>query len=324
MDWLEPRIALSTIKAGAAEVAGHAPGLRGARTTLPGPRAGFGVLGDSLSDEYRNYPPDRSHARNWVEILAQTRRANFGPYSAVSRGEPRNRGYAFDWARSDAASSDMVANQLPGLVRQVARGQVKYASVLIGENDYIQAVVGLATTSPTPEAVASRLAATTATLTSNFDKAVNDLLVASPNLRLAVATLPDVTRTPAAQLLSGVQGAAELTSAVRQATGVFNDHVRAVAAGNPRVALVDLAARFQTWSGTTQTTFGGRTIDLVRPGDDDHHLYLADLLHPGTVGQGVIANEVVSALDAKFGARFAPVAPTRIVRLAARVARSAG
>ena len=29
-----------------------------------------GVLGDSYSDEYRFYPPDRSTSQNWVEILA--------------------------------------------------------------------------------------------------------------------------------------------------------------------------------------------------------------------------------------------------------------
>ncbi len=31
----------------------------------------IGVLGDSYSDEYQFYPPDRSTAQNWVEILAR-------------------------------------------------------------------------------------------------------------------------------------------------------------------------------------------------------------------------------------------------------------
>ena len=42
------------------------------RADLPG---GVGVMGDSYSDEYQFYPPDRSTARNWVEILAATRGA---------------------------------------------------------------------------------------------------------------------------------------------------------------------------------------------------------------------------------------------------------
>src|SRR4051794_15479821 len=61
-----------------------------ARAALP---VAIGVLGDSYSDEYEFYPPDRSTARNWVEILSATRGLDFGPYSTVGRGEPRNRGF---------------------------------------------------------------------------------------------------------------------------------------------------------------------------------------------------------------------------------------
>src|SRR5262245_54169942 len=52
-----------------------------------------GTLGDSFTDEYRFYPPDRSQARGWVEILAATRRINFGSFSLRSRGEPRDAGF---------------------------------------------------------------------------------------------------------------------------------------------------------------------------------------------------------------------------------------
>ena len=72
-----------------------------ARAGMPG---GIGVLGDSYSDEYQFYPPDRSTARNWVEILAATRGLDFGRFDDESRGEPRNRGFAYNWARSDATT----------------------------------------------------------------------------------------------------------------------------------------------------------------------------------------------------------------------------
>ena len=51
-------------------------------------RGGIGVLGDSYSDEYQFYPPHRSTARNWVEILAATRGVDFG---RVEGGEPAGR-----------------------------------------------------------------------------------------------------------------------------------------------------------------------------------------------------------------------------------------
>jgi len=60
-------------------------------------RGGIGVLGDSYSDEYQFYPPHRSTARNWVEILAASRGLNFGRFSTQSRGEPRNQGYEYNW-----------------------------------------------------------------------------------------------------------------------------------------------------------------------------------------------------------------------------------
>src|SRR3954467_2966304 len=89
-------------------------------------RGGIGVLGDSYSDEYQFYPPDRTTARNWVEILSELRGLDFGPFSTSSRGEPRNQGFAYNWARSDATSDDMIAGgQLAGLSSQVAEGKVK-------------------------------------------------------------------------------------------------------------------------------------------------------------------------------------------------------
>src|SRR6202007_1681292 len=57
-----------------------------------------GALGDSYTDEYRFYPPDRSRARNWIEILAANRGIRFGPFTTKSRGSPRNQGFAFNWA----------------------------------------------------------------------------------------------------------------------------------------------------------------------------------------------------------------------------------
>src|SRR3954453_14674641 len=101
----------------------------------------IGVLGDSYSDEYQFYPPDRSTAQNWVEILARTRGLNFGRYSTQSRGEPRNQGFEFNWARSDVTSTDLIkSGQLPGLAEQVAGGAVSAVVIFIGGNDSINAL----------------------------------------------------------------------------------------------------------------------------------------------------------------------------------------
>src|SRR4029450_7949687 len=102
---------------------------------------GIGVLGDSYSDEYQFYPPDRSSARNWVEILAACRGLDFGSFSTASRGEPRNQGFAYNWARSDAETGDLIATgQHTGLAAQVTRGEVTLVVVFAGGNDFIHAL----------------------------------------------------------------------------------------------------------------------------------------------------------------------------------------
>ena len=157
-----------------------------ARAGSPG---GIGVLGDSYSDEYQFYPPDRTTARNWVEILAATRGLDFGPYSAASRGEPRNQGYAFNWARSDATTDDLVASgQHTGLAAQVARGEVGLVVIFIGGNDFINALKGPDPVRAAAEVLPRALA--------NHRVAVRTILDASPHVKLALVTLPDIRHLP--------------------------------------------------------------------------------------------------------------------------------
>src|SRR3954470_2392842 len=152
-------------------------------------RGGIGVLGDSYSDEYQFYPPDRSTARNWVEILATTRGLDFGQFAPASRGEPRNQGYAFNWARSDATTDDMIrTGQHTGLAAQVARGEVGIVLVFIGGNDFINAMKR-----PDPMRAAGD---TLSGAMHNHRLAVRTILDASPRVKLVLVTLPDIRNLP--------------------------------------------------------------------------------------------------------------------------------
>src|SRR5262249_23411824 len=143
--------------------------------------------------------------RNWVEILAATKRANFGPFTPANRGEPRNQGFAFNWARSDSTSSDMIVNQLPGLTQQVAAGKVRYVSIFTGDNDFNfflqDAAFGQFGTDPT--AILARLGQVEATAEANFDRAVNALLAANPNVKLVANTIFDVAQEPIIRTVIG-------------------------------------------------------------------------------------------------------------------------
>lgn len=285
---------------------------------------GFGAVGDSLTDEYRFYPPDRSHARNWVETLAAVRRVDFGAYTTRDRGLPRDQGYANNWAKENATTTDVVARQLPGLARQVAAGRVTYASVGMGTNDFLFFAqdVALDTLAGDPPAeFAGELAAVAANATANFDATVGTLLAANPGARVVVQTTPDIRQVPiVAQFLTAPE-ARQAADAIAGAQAAYNVHLRATVAANPRLALADIAALSGAFAGGTATTLpiGGIRLRLNTTGNSVRDAVLADKIHPGTVAQGLIADAVARAA-ATLGAAIQPLSPARIVRRARFVA----
>jgi hypothetical protein len=284
----------------------------------------IGAVGDSLTDEYVAYPPDRSQARNWVELMAATHRANFGPFSTVGLGAPRNQGFVTNWAQSDATSSDLVANQLPGLAAQVHAGLIQYASVIVGDNDFGRFLQEAPALAANPPIVLALLGKVEATAEANFDTTVRTLLAANPNARVVAGTILDVTRAPAVQQEFAPFGAPAqlLLNVTSQSIARYNNHVRLVAGLSSRVALADLAAQQAALSLPTGVLpFGGTAIDLVHPGDEYHHFILADGTHPGTVAQGLVADAIIAALDAKFHAGITPLSPAEILFLAANATR---
>ena len=299
LEVLEPRVTLS-----------HAPS--------------FGAVGDSLTDEYRFYPPDRSHARNWVENLAATRHVNFGSYTTKSRGEPRDQGFAQNWAKSAATSSDVVSSQLAGLTHQVQSGRVTYAAVNMGTNDFLfflEAEVVAAQTE-TPAGFEAKLASVEATAITNLDLTVSTLLAANPAGKVIVATIPDVRAIPIVAQNAGIPAVAAASAAIYDAETVYNTEVRSLAQAQPgRVAVADIASEQAAILGASaQTTrFGGITLRLAASGANFHDFTVGDQIHPGTIGQGLIANAVIDAADS-LGATIKPLTPADIVRYARSVA----
>ncbi len=276
--------------------------------------AGFGAIGDSFADEYQ-FEPDRKGARNFVEILAATRGLNFGALSQVSLGSPRLQGFENDWALSGATSDDLPP-QTAGLAQQIASGKVGTAFVFIGGNDFINAVQA-----PNPGAVLPTLPQHVLT---NTLTAIGTLLAANPNAHIVISNLFDVSQLPLTQqaIAAGLLTPAEAVQLGQLITG-YNSALAAQLAGNPQVAIVDLNT--QAKGLVSQPTFqiGGQTIDAFTPGNDFHHLFLADGLHTGTVGQALLANGYIAALDSQFGAGITPLSESEIINFAQSVQAAA-
>jgi hypothetical protein len=283
----------------------------GIGTQVKADSTGYGVLGDSFADEYQFYPPDRSTARNFVELLATDRNVNFGSFTTVSRGDPRNQGYANDWALNGAESGGL-ATQTAGLAQQVAAGQVKTAFMFVGGNDFLDALQ-----SPNAQTL---LPAIPQALLTNVITAATTILGANPNAGIVISNLFDVSMLPVVQqaLAQGLVTQAELQG-VSQLVNGYNQALAAAVAGNSRIAIVDMNGLSQKILSAPTFSVGGVNIDRTTPGDQYTHLFLADGLHIGTVGQGLLANAFIDAADKQFSAGITPLSPGDIIQSARSV-----
>ena len=288
-----------------------------ARAGSPG---GIGVLGDSYSDEYQFYPPDRTTARNWVEILAATRGLDFGPYAAASRGEPRNQGYAFNWARSDATTDGpdrLGSAHRAGRPGRPRRGRARRH---LHRRQRLHQC---------PEGARSR-------------PGVREVLPrALANHRLAVRT--DPRRQPAGQARPWSRSRTSATCrnspgrsaraasrrpwptpSPRPSAGTMLRSGRSPRA-DPRVALIDLdlATRAANLVSTEYALVEGRKLDRLHPGNALDRFFLADVRHPGTLGQGLMARMFVETVNAKFAAGIPPLDSREVLALARSVAHPA-
>jgi hypothetical protein len=187
-----------------------------------------------------------------VEILAATRGLDFGRFDTAGRHEPRNQGYAFNWARSDATTEDMIRT-----------GQ-----------------------------------------------------------HTALVTLPDIRHLPEfAEPLRSGRLPATLADAFTVAIGRYNAQLRAFAANDPRIALIDLDRTTRAANLVSQDSVlvAGRRLDRRRPANALDCLFLADARHPGTLGQGLMACLFIEIVDRKFDAGITPLSPQEVLVFARSV-----
>ena len=274
------------------------------------PVVGVGVLGDSYADEHQFADDDRVVARNFVEQLAEDRGLNFGAFSAEPRPEPRGAGFEFNWAQSGATSTDMIATgQHTGLAAQAAAGAVTHVMIFIGGNDF-GALLG----APDPITAATQLPTIAQTVVSNITTAVETLLAADPDVRVAVATLPNFASLPDTRNLVQLGQVPQLlVDAVDSAVGGMNDQIRALAKASPRVAVADVDAEVRKMARKRRFKIGRVEIDRFTASNEPNHAFLADGIHAGTAVHGVLANTFVKAMNKEFKARVKPLKAREIL-----------
>ncbi len=299
----------------------------------------IGSLGDSLTDEYQFYAPDRTAAQNWVEILSQSRsgEVDFGAFTTTDRGETRNQGYAQNWARSGAqaqgpdvsgAGTTFVEQYMggftpgaPGLITQAGGlTNVDVVTILIGGNDFVnaleQGVLHPVNNSPA-EAILINLNNAKNGIVTGVQSAITAIQTASPGKPIVLAVTPNVTDTVIFQDLTSILPATDralLDAFIDQLINDIGTSFKQLE--GPTVAVIDpneIFSRFTQQGDLIEGLFINPTVG----GPVVTDLFVGDQFHPGTIAQGLLANGFMEAFAGLFpNEDLTPLSDAEIVALA--------
>ncbi len=273
------------------------------------PIVGFGIAGDSLSDEYAGEV--YSFASNWDELLAEQRGVNLG--TVADWGEPRREGYEFNWARWGATSDTLLLDgQHTGLAQQVNDGLVSHAVLAIGQNDFVftePSYVGIYSGSWSQAVID----AYTDSVLSNIETALSTLT--ATDVHLVITNIIDFGVAPTTRLLYSDPVKRDRVANVIDG---LNDRIETLA-DNYQVPLVDWFGFTKQLLGTNQApvpsqTVGGQVF-VNQAGVDPHNEFVIDGVHPHTISQALFANLFVEAFSLAYGTNLSEFTEAEMVGL---------
>jgi lysophospholipase L1-like esterase len=243
----------------------------------------MGAIGDALTDEYTT--SEAPSGQNWVEIVATRRGDEIDFGASGSWGEPRRRGYEYNWARFGATSTDMVRKNLhTGLSSQT----VDFAYIGIGSNDF----------SPWAGSYSAIYngrqdgSQTVDTLLENLTVALDEVAGTPDNptgVKVIISNIAEMGATPYVKNNFPVVEKRDLVTAAEMAA---NDRIAEIAAERG-IPVVDMFGLFDLTMASSPTTVGDVAI----------RNFFLDQFHPSTVWQGLLANTIMEAANMRHGVR---------------------
>jgi hypothetical protein len=289
----------------------------------------IGVIGDSLSDEYQG-AVSALPGLTWTEQVQAGARISLGANEddPSVRGEPRNDGYALNWARFGQAalglqwSSQAVRDhpnvpasqkndprlqtigqfdaQIHGLGAQIAAGEIDVALVWVGHNDlFIRNFIGF-------ELDGGQQAF--------FGSLIGRIVTAAATLRAYASADPEDVQAKVA--IVGLAGAASaLNPALSQAAagaGIpfidsFNTAVSAIVNEQATTGTYDVAGTALLPFTTATNGIGCATPAYAEP--FRHY----DGVHPNTLYMGVVGNQIVTDVNTRFGFAMQTISETGLL-----------
>lgn len=312
----------------------------------------FGVLGDSDSHAYHDEINFGSKAEvrggalrqrtwQWTEVLGHLRAQQLDPgpwgkwgtrYRRLSVlkesvGQdgrfPRKEDYLYNLAYSGSVCAnlnetqhDQVGRLITAMAREADRWQQGVVLIRIGTNDFgrLESLDALSKNPHAPEVVSLIDACL-----SHIGQAVSRLHVGYPGLRIVLVGIFNnaewekfhhLWRTPMEQ------------ENIHQGLARFDDGLKAMAQGQPNLAMFDDQAWFAGHWGSRRATgqpayrtvrFGERFDVSNTGGDFPRHATLADG-HAGTVWNALWAQSLVGLLGQRFGLSIQPLTTPELVQ----------
>lgn len=266
----------------------------------------LGIIGDSASDEYRG-SDNRGGAyasvtRNWIELLQIENIARPGAWG--NWGEPRRTGYEYNWARS-AARTENLQQQADGLAAQISalRNTAQAIGAVViwgGANNFANYANGSYNAICTGSLSGQALNDFIAQRAAHIEQAVQTVRTADPNIRLLIATIPDLNWSPSISGCGDPNGPARVTAAINQTNELITDIIATYGAATLNAA--DIMARLPGNIAAIVAASGGTfPFNANGVGDAPTNGILGDAIHSGTIFNCITANEVVAALNTRYG-----------------------
>lgn len=278
-------------------------------------QGGFGALGSSSSDEYEFTTNEgqynRSLARNWNEQLAVVRGLDFGSYTTANLGEPRRQGRAFVWARSGSFllhppflnGPQHMPAQLAGLLPQISSGEVDYAILRPGANDwgggdgiYGEIRKEEISADEVEEFMRERIIYVTS-IVSQLQAAGGEVVLLN---------LYDLGDSPVAENHVGKENYTPVL--------MVNNACLQNVADAFGIPIVDYFSLYKLSIGSDPVVVGGVSLNLRGANDNDPQNFFADVVHPGTIVQGLLANAIVEALNQAYGTGIGAMSDQEILQ----------
>jgi lysophospholipase L1-like esterase len=275
------------------------------------------AIGDSLTEEYAfevpfsapDSDPLDANTRNWVEILAEHRPAQFsmGSYAGILGSYPdlRNGGFKFNYGVPSLTAAKWVRVVQSSLFQEPEfystklaltrhlENEVDVALIVLGGNDLKTDYSGIFNDPEPPNLLAETVA--------NLEILHDFVRSRNPGLPIVIATAPDIGATPE---VAAKYTDPDLRARARARIAAMNASIIALATTKSATVMRVDTLTDRIFDENPLHLNGTRFSLVPHPENPPTHMFCKDGFHPATPGQALMAGLAVQAINQACGSNL--------------------